>query len=120
MDEQVSPSFFLSATPSTITNVIAAPAIPAFGATTAAVATTTKTPTATAATAPFSTNNEDGAQDDWNVALLGPMTHGNVAASGDDCHHVDHYRLQVFDLLSSDSESEDEIDASEFDACDEF
>jgi hypothetical protein len=65
-------------------------------------------------------NNED---DDCDLAPLGPRTLGNAAATADtaeDGHHVDHCVLQVFDLLSSGSESEDEFDASEFDDCDGF
>jgi hypothetical protein len=40
------------------------------------------------------------------------------AANGED--HVNHCGFQVFDLLLSDSESEDENNAPEFDDCDEF
>jgi hypothetical protein len=43
------------------------------------------------------------------------MTLGNAAASGDDGHHVDNCGLQVFRSLSSNSKSEDKMDASEFD-----
>jgi hypothetical protein len=88
---------------------------------TAAAAITTKIATVTANTAAFSIHNhEDGANDDWDLAPLGPRALGNVAASGDGGHHVAHCGLQVFDLLLSNSESEDEICASKFDDCDEF
>jgi hypothetical protein len=110
--------------PSITTSGVAVPTIPAVGATTTAAAATsaaTKTATATATTAVFSIrNNEDGANDDWYLAPLGPRTLGKSADYGDDGHHVDHCGLQVLDLLLSDSESKDEIDASELDTCDEF
>jgi uncharacterized cupin superfamily protein len=52
------------------------------------------------------------------------MNLGNTAAAtatGQDGHHIDHCGLQVFNLLSSsDSESEDKFDASEFSDCDGF
>jgi hypothetical protein len=48
------------------------------------------------------------------------MALGKVAASGNSGHHAAHCELQVLYLLLSDSDSEDEINASEFDDCDEF
>jgi hypothetical protein len=92
-------------------------AAPASGtASTAAI--TTKTTTTTVAAAAFSIHNhEDGATDEWDLAPLGPRAKGKVAASSDSCHHVAHCG---FDLLLSDSESEGDINASEFDDCDDF
>jgi hypothetical protein len=54
------------------------------------------------------------------LAPLGPRALGNVADFGDDGHHIAQCGLQVSDLLLSDSESEAEINSSEFDNCDEF
>jgi hypothetical protein len=104
---------------STITSVAALPASASATATAATI--TTKTAIDTAATAAFSIyNHKDGANDNWDLPPLGPRTLGNVAASGEDGHHVAHCGLQVFDLLLSDYQSEDDIHASEFDDCDEF
>jgi hypothetical protein len=65
---------------STITSVAALPA----SATANAVADTTKTATATATTAAFSIhNNEDGVDDDWDLAPLVPITLGYAAAAGE-------------------------------------
>jgi hypothetical protein len=67
---------------------------------------------------------------DLDLAPLDPRTLCNAAdtvdtaataAADQDCHHVDHCGLQVFELLlSSDSESEEEFDASVFNDCDGF
>jgi hypothetical protein len=103
---------------STITNVAALPDSATDTAVTAKIAKiATSITTATAAA--FSIhNNEDDVH--WNMPPLDPRTLGNAAATGEDDQHVDHCGLQVFDLLSSDSESEDEFDASELDNCDGF
>jgi hypothetical protein len=94
---------------STITSVAALPA----SNTDTAAAITTKTSTTTATTSTFSVHDhEDGANADWELAPLGPHAKGKVAASGGSGHHVAHCR---FDLLLSDSEREEEINASEFD-----
>jgi hypothetical protein len=51
------------------------------------------------------------------VAPLGPRADRNVD-TGANC--LNHFGQQVFNLLLSDSESEDENNAPEFDDCDEF
>jgi hypothetical protein len=56
---------------------------------------------------------------DWvGLSPLGPRPLGDAAATVEDGRHVDHCGLQVFELFSSDSGSEEECDnASEFDDC---
>jgi hypothetical protein len=101
---------------SAITSFAAVPA----SNTDTAVATTTKTGIATATTAALSIHSNEDDEWYWDLAPLGPRTLGNAAATREYGHHVDHCRLQDFDLLSSDSESEDKFNVSYFVDCDGF